>query len=294
MAGKLPGRLRSLGPQSIFRATAIKHISYHTNDYARSRDWFMDLFGMTCTFDDGKQAAVTFGNPPRDIYCRAKRENMKVPVIDHWAIAIINFEAKTVKDTMERWGLNPRYDGPAAWNAQDWDGTGTQVAAEFGCFPGSAVGGEYAMPRPTPEGKIPSGNKASRPGAWRATAFNHISYGVPNYARSRDFYMDLFGMRIAFEDGLQCSLAFGGPPEDAIYFYKKDDGPFFDHMAISVANFDLDKVEADIKRLGLTYKPHGDSAWALFDPDGFRVEVCAETGVYPGAAVDPFHQTRKK
>ena len=144
------------------------------------------------------------------------------------------------------------------------------------------------------EGNIPSGDKASRPGVWKATAFNHVSYGVPDYARTRDYYMDLFGMRLAFEDGIKCSLAFGGPPEDAIYIVKRDDGPVIDHIAVSVADFDLDKVEADIKRLGLAYTPDGDSAWTILDPDGYKVQVCAETGVYPGAAQDFFHQTRKK
>ena len=38
----------------------------------------------------------------------------------------------------------------------------------------------------------------------------------------------------------------------------------------------------------------GDSAWTLFDPDGYRVQVCAEYGVYPGAARDFFHQLKKK
>jgi hypothetical protein len=33
----------------------------------------------------------------------------------------------------------------------------------------------------------------------KATAINHVSYGVPDYRRTRDFYVDLFGMRIVIE-----------------------------------------------------------------------------------------------
>jgi hypothetical protein len=72
---------------------------------------------------------------------------------------------------------------------------------------------------------------------FKATAINHLSYGVQNYAETRDWYMDVFGM-------------------DCVY--------------------------------------DGDSAWTLTDLNGFRVKVCAETGVYPGAAHDFFHQTRTK
>jgi catechol 2,3-dioxygenase-like lactoylglutathione lyase family enzyme len=276
---------RLLEPRSIFKATAINHLSYSVIDYARTRDWFMDLFGMKCVFDDGKQCSVSFGNPPREIYIRKKD---KAPVMLHWAFSIAGFEAKTVEATLHRLGLSPRWDGDYAFHTDDPDGFLTQICAETGVFPGAGVQGAIR------DGKVPTGDRASRPGVWKATAFNHISYGVPNYARTRDYYMDLFGMRLVFEDGIKASVAFGGPPEDAIYIVERDDGPVIDHIAVSVADFDLDKVEADIKRLGLTYAPDGDSAWSIRDPDGYTVQVCAATGVYPGAAFDFFHQTRKK
>jgi hypothetical protein len=51
----------------------------------------------------------------------------------------------------------------------------------------------------------------------------------------------------------------------------------------------LRAVEAELKRLGLDPEPDGDYAWTILDPDGYRFQVCAEKGVYPGAARDPFH-----
>src|SRR6185436_3312723 len=44
---------------------------------------------------------------------------------------------------------------------------------------------------------------------FQATGVNHISYGVADYARTRDFYADLLGMRVRGDNGSQCSLAFG-------------------------------------------------------------------------------------
>jgi catechol 2,3-dioxygenase-like lactoylglutathione lyase family enzyme len=140
---------------------------------------------------------------------------------------------------------------------------------------------------------VPSGEAAYRPGVFNTTAVNHISYGVPDYARSRDFYMDLLGTRLAFDDGIKCSVAFG-EPEDAIYIVKRANGPVVDHYAVSVSDFDLADAEEKLKQFGLHPEPDGDSAWTILDPDGYRVQVCAETGVYPGAARDFFHQTRGK
>ena len=71
-------------------------------------------------------------------------------------------------------------------------------------------------------------------------------------------------------------------------------GPIIDHIAISIKDFDLAGTEATIKKMGLEYHDDGDVAWTLTDPDGFRVQVCAEVGCYPGAARDFFHQLKKK
>jgi hypothetical protein len=103
-------------------------------------------------------------------------------------------------------------------------------------------------------------------------------------------------MRVAFDDGLKCALNFGPPggPEDSIYFVPRAEGPVVDHIAISIADFDLQKTEETLKKLGMEYHDDGDSAWTILDPNGYRVQVCAETGVYPGAARDFFHQTRTK
>src|SRR3954449_10900801 len=43
----------------------------------------------------------------------------------------------------------------------------------------------------------------------KATAVNHISYQVADYARSRDFYAGLLGMKVQNDNGRECELAFG-------------------------------------------------------------------------------------
>jgi len=43
----------------------------------------------------------------------------------------------------------------------------------------------------------------------QATAFNHVSYQVADYRKTRDFYAGLFGMKVTLDDGMQCRLAFG-------------------------------------------------------------------------------------
>jgi catechol 2,3-dioxygenase-like lactoylglutathione lyase family enzyme len=275
---------RILPPRWVFKATAVNHLSYGATDYKKTRDWYMDLFGMTCTYDDGSKVALSFGNPQRDLYVVQRAD----AGINHWAFSVENFDTAAAKALMDRYGIHNRYDGDFAWHMDDNNGYLTQVCGEMGCFPGAASGKER------PEGSTPVGEAMSRPSktGWKATAMNHVSYRVPDYAATRDFYMDVFGMRLAWEDGLKCALNFGPEPEDSIYIVQGE-GPVVDHLAISIADFDLKKVEDEIKKQGLKYSDDGDSAWTLYDPDGIRVQVCAEKGVYPGAARDFFHQLKK-
>src|SRR5215471_17170561 len=44
---------------------------------------------------------------------------------------------------------------------------------------------------------------------FKAVAVNHISYQVNDYARTRDFYADLLGMKVMGDNGKQCELVLG-------------------------------------------------------------------------------------
>jgi catechol 2,3-dioxygenase-like lactoylglutathione lyase family enzyme len=289
MVGKDGGRL--LEPRSIFKATAFNHISYGVSDIPRTRDWLMDLFGMTCVYDDGIRCSVDFGSPPNAFYVVKSRMPDGSAHVDHMAISIADFDLKGSEETLKKYGLEPEYDGDFAWTILDPFGYRVQVCAEHGVFPGAAIPGAVEK-----DEHHPTGTARSRPGVFQATAVNHVAYQVPDYAKSRDWFMDLFGMRLAFEDGLKCSVAFGDP-ENALYITpnrRPEGGARVDHLAISVSDFDLEEAREKLEKFGLDPEPDGDSAWTVLDPDGYRIQVCGEVGVYPGAAQDFFHQLSKK
>src|SRR6516162_3616155 len=65
-AGMAPAARASGKP---LQALYVNHISYEVNDYAKVRDFYVDLLGMKVTEDDGKQCRLVFGN------------NMHIPVV---------------------------------------------------------------------------------------------------------------------------------------------------------------------------------------------------------------------
>lgn len=118
---------------------------------------------------------------------------------------------------------------------------------------------------------------AAAPAKLKAISVNHISYGVADYARTRDFYADLLGMTVSEDTGLQCYLGFG----DTLLTARKNrspDGktPLVDHICYTLADWDENAVEAELKRRGLDPRPDmggGSKSFHVRDPDGYNLQV---------------------
>jgi len=104
------------------------------------------------------------------------------------------------------------------------------------------------------------------------TNINHVSYQVADYARTRDFYAGLFGMKVSEDDGKQCRLSFGN---NILVVRNRQPAPKVDHIAYTIANWDQEKeaIDAEIKRRGLKVV-QGDIKTSLhiLDPDGLGVQ----------------------
>jgi catechol 2,3-dioxygenase-like lactoylglutathione lyase family enzyme len=123
---------------------------------------------------------------------------------------------------------------------------------------------------------VPTVGQAAAPAApFKAISVNHISYGVADYAKSRDFYAELLGMSVSKDDGKQCIMSFG----DSLLVLRKtrqpDNKPYIDHMAYAIANWDEAKVKAELERRGLNPRKDNNS-FHVKDPDGFDVQIEAD------------------
>lgn len=125
----------------------------------------------------------------------------------------------------------------------------------------TAASATSALPAAAAEGKVIN-----------VTSINHVSYQVTDYAKTRDFYAGLFGMKVSEDDGKQCHLSFG---DNMLVVRNRQPAPKVDHIAYTVANWDKEKeaVEAEVKRRGLKIV-QGDIKTSLhiLDPDGMGVQ----------------------
>jgi len=109
------------------------------------------------------------------------------------------------------------------------------------------------------------------PKGFKAVTVNHISYQVADYAKTRDFYADLFNMKLSHDDGKQCLLSFG----DTFLIPRNHDSntPRIDHIAYTIDSWDKNAVEAELKRRGLDPQPDTENSFHVKDPNGFDLQI---------------------
>ena len=116
---------------------------------------------------------------------------------------------------------------------------------------------------------------------FKAVAVNHISFGVKDYARTRDFYSGLLGLPVSADDGTQCFLKIG---EDSFLIPRKtrqpDGSAFIDHLCYTIEDWDRNAVEEELRARGFDPRPDTDESFHIKDPDGFGLQISSSKMMY--------------
>jgi catechol 2,3-dioxygenase-like lactoylglutathione lyase family enzyme len=273
----------------VFPVTHVNHLSLAVADYTKSRDFYVDLFGMRVVWDDGKGCALEFGSTttPNGMYIRNVSKPGDKPTVNHIAYSLRNFMSykDAMKAELERRGLkNIRADSEVGWICNDPEGYMLNIVAikDKAMFPGAAAPCGVAASaecKAAYEAGIKDLGSIPKPSGkgFKAMYYSHIVLNVPDLPKERDFYRDMFGMKVIYDEreepNPQCFLRFG---ENTLYLRKTakpDDKPYCNHFAFVVEDYEQAKVEAELTRRGLTPQPDSKLGWTIKDPDGFRLEV---------------------
>jgi catechol 2,3-dioxygenase-like lactoylglutathione lyase family enzyme len=124
-------------------------------------------------------------------------------------------------------------------------------------------------------GAASAGVAAAEGKGFKAVAVNHISYQVADYAKTRDFYADLLGMKVSHDDGKQAYLSFGDHGTWLLPRNARQPGtaPKVDHIAYTIEDWNQDKVKAELDRRGLEARVDTENSFHIKDPDGFDVQI---------------------
>jgi|SRR5579872_330890 len=281
--GIAPAFAQTVKAKKGFQATSWNHISRSGYDDVKSRDFYVDLFGMECTWytpeggceiDFGELDAINDGD--RDsIFIRKVGSNAK-PSVDHLAFSVEHFDLDEAEAIIKSFGYTYKYDGKIMWTVLDPDGYVAQPGSKIGNFPGGIKPGSsqypgfkdlYTMPHPLqpllpfPEHSLKSIGAV-------------VSLKVTDVAKSRNFYRDFLGLKVSAEKPDACFLRFGR--HDGLLLSKSEKGDnktYADHLTIIVTN-KLEFVESELQRRNLNAQKDSQApAYTFVDLDGITVKV---------------------
>jgi catechol 2,3-dioxygenase-like lactoylglutathione lyase family enzyme len=138
---------------------------------------------------------------------------------------------------------------------------------------------------------------ASADPALKVALVNHVSYTCPDFKRAVDWYSKLFNLDQVGATDHDVALPFGRKGEQP-YGVSAADVPLphliirtrdsvrrgeaprrnstarVNHIAYTIADFDKDRVRAELKRLGYANPlADGEHSFHIVDPNGFDVQI---------------------
>ena len=112
----------------------------------------------------------------------------------------------------------------------------------------------------------------------KVTGIDHVVLWVSDLERSKRFYIDLLGMRIAHESDWQSFLWCGDTQMVALFQAREGDvagGREVNHMALRLEAGEYDEVKAALEAAGCEVNGRPGDPHCLYfsDPDGHRLQV---------------------
>ena len=117
---------------TIVKATYLNHVSHPVPDYAKTRDWYKSLFGMSVALDDGSKANLKVGE---SLVIIKKKVAEELAGVDHICFTIANWdEDPTVRGKvsaeLKRRNVQIKRETKASIHLYDPDGLEVQIGGK--------------------------------------------------------------------------------------------------------------------------------------------------------------------
>ncbi|MGY8815537.1 MAG: VOC family protein [Gammaproteobacteria bacterium] len=110
------------------------------------------------------------------------------------------------------------------------------------------------------------------------STLDHVALQVSDVKRSRDFYVNVFGLVEDTRARPNNSLRVDFPNGGFLTLQESTPGGRLDHIAMKLENFDKNIVTGQLKGQGITpvdlpSTEQGGAGFHVLDPDGFKVQL---------------------
>ncbi len=109
-----------------FVSNGIDHISIQVTDLERSIDFYQSIFGLTILNQDVENEIVRMG---RDRVIVSLHHKAPTGIVDHYAIAIADFDRQAVTDALAERGLEARENLDYGFYVRDPEDVPVQIVA---------------------------------------------------------------------------------------------------------------------------------------------------------------------
>jgi catechol 2,3-dioxygenase-like lactoylglutathione lyase family enzyme len=240
----------------LLRATRVDHVALTVGDIDKAMMFYRRLFGNEVLKDSRTPRRYLRLGPCYMAIAPAAAGEAKR--IDHVGIGIENFNASSMKSSLEKAGLKVRESNVGLF-VTDPDGTSVQIWADQSWKQLSNT-----APEPGPKQEA----------LFHPLGMHHLAIQVSDMARATEFYRKLFGEPAAGQ---------GNPPqptfqagETRVLLYNPAPGKpaKIDHFSVLVDHFDAAAAVKVVQALGAKAELSRQGTLnEFFDPDGIRLQV---------------------
>lgn len=110
--------------QAPFTSTRIDHISIQTSNLERSIEFYQNVFGLHIINQDVDNEIVRMGTTKIIVSLHHKQPTA---IVDHYAIAIDDFDREAATAELERMGLEPAQNLDYGFHVRDPEGIPVQI-----------------------------------------------------------------------------------------------------------------------------------------------------------------------
>jgi catechol 2,3-dioxygenase-like lactoylglutathione lyase family enzyme len=241
---------------ALLKATRVDHVALSVGDIDKAMVFYRRLFGNEVMKDAKTPRRYLKLGPCYMAIAPAAAGEAKR--IDHFGIGIENFNAASMKSSLEKAGMKVRESNVGLF-VTDPDGTSVQIWSDQSWKQLSNAAPEAA---------------SKQKGLFHSLGMHHLAIQVSDMPRSTAFYQKLFG---------DPTPGLGNPPQPTfqagetrilLYNPAPNKPPKIDHYSVLVDNFDAPAALKVVKSLGVTTElSKQETLNEFFDPDGIRMQV---------------------
>lgn len=259
--------LAQAGPQPL-RVLGFNQVTLAASDVARSVAFYQRLFGLPVQARHGDAVLLRLGQGPG--FLKIMPAGGAPPRIDHWGVAVEDFEVGRVLETLNGLGVGRAIGGQGLSGGSmrvrvhtrgetaelfmgDPDGLVTQLQDASYCGGTGTLGAVCGSVAPAPAGAPLS-----------LVGISHLTINVPDPDASNAFYRRTFGLDIQAYQAASPLLGVGPNRPDFLMFIPSGaaggaGGARVNHACFTLPGFDLEGIQAALESQGIRPRPDGES-----------------------------------